>query len=246
MANGGFKFLLLTFQYLVGLGIFNFVISMNLSSIVNIENYHRRSSRRDAFGISAGPLGCLLLRKKFMKQQITWTYFVIIFISIILTLLFHEFGHFTLGVISGSQMKMNLIRAVPIVGFHSSVSGFVSSIGGPLFTLLQSFLIAYFLLKYKMIQFYPFLIAGLLARLIPNINVFINYDKIIHEDEPNLSRLMGLPSLTVPLIIISLLIGITFYTSYKLKMSYKIVLITLGSTFISFMIIFRISTLLGF
>jgi hypothetical protein len=30
MAGGGFKFLLLTFQYLVGWGIFNWVISMNL------------------------------------------------------------------------------------------------------------------------------------------------------------------------------------------------------------------------
>jgi len=181
-----------------------------------------------------------------MEQKITWTYFVIIFVSMILTLLFHEFGHFILGVISGSQMKMNLIRAVPIGEYHSSVSGFVSSMGGPLFTLLQSFLIAYILLKYKIIQLYPFLIAGLLARLIPNINVFINYGTIVHEDEPNLSLLMGLPSITVSLIIIGLLIGITFYTSYKLKMSNKIVLITIGSAIISFMIIFRISTLLDF
>jgi hypothetical protein len=43
MANGGFRFLLLTFQYLVGLGIFNLVISMNVFRFVYIENYQRRS-----------------------------------------------------------------------------------------------------------------------------------------------------------------------------------------------------------
>jgi hypothetical protein len=181
-----------------------------------------------------------------MKFKITWTYFVIVFISVLFSFLFHEFGHFILGVISGTQMKMNLIRAVPIGGFYSSASNFVSSLGGPLFTLFQTYIIAYLLLKYKRIQFYPFLVAGLLTRLIPNINVFINYDQMVHEDEPHLSQVLGLPNLTVSLIIVSLLIIIAFYTTYKLRMSSKIVLITLVSAIISFMIIFRISTVLGF
>jgi hypothetical protein len=43
MACGGFMFLLLPFQYLVGWGIFNLVISMNLFPFVYMENYQRRS-----------------------------------------------------------------------------------------------------------------------------------------------------------------------------------------------------------
>jgi hypothetical protein len=39
MANGGFRFLLLPFQYLVGWGIFNLVISMNLFRYRHYENY---------------------------------------------------------------------------------------------------------------------------------------------------------------------------------------------------------------
>jgi hypothetical protein len=35
----------------------NKYFSMNLFRFVYIENYQRRSSQRDAFGISAGPLG---------------------------------------------------------------------------------------------------------------------------------------------------------------------------------------------
>ena len=99
---------------------------------------------------------------------------------------------------------------------------------------------------YKRIQLYPLLVDGLRSRLIPNIYVFINYDQMIHEDEPHLSQVLGLPNLTVSLIIVSLLIIIAFYTTYKLRMSSKIVLITLVSDLVSFMIIFRISTLLGF
>ena len=40
MANGGFTFLLLTFQYLDGWGIFNLVISMNSFRLLHYENYH--------------------------------------------------------------------------------------------------------------------------------------------------------------------------------------------------------------
>jgi hypothetical protein len=42
MAGGRFKFLLLTFQYLVGWGIFNLVISMNSFRFQHFENYQRR------------------------------------------------------------------------------------------------------------------------------------------------------------------------------------------------------------
>jgi hypothetical protein len=41
MANGGFRFLLLTFQYLVGSGIFNMVINMNSFRFVYIVRQRR-------------------------------------------------------------------------------------------------------------------------------------------------------------------------------------------------------------
>jgi hypothetical protein len=43
MADGGFKFLLLTFQYLVGWGIFNLVISKNLVRFQQLASYQCRS-----------------------------------------------------------------------------------------------------------------------------------------------------------------------------------------------------------
>jgi hypothetical protein len=43
MACGKFKFLLLTFQYLVGWGIFNLDISKNLFRWVHVATYQRRS-----------------------------------------------------------------------------------------------------------------------------------------------------------------------------------------------------------
>ena len=43
MANGGLTFLLVAFQYLVGWGIFNLAISMNLFRFVYIKSYQRHS-----------------------------------------------------------------------------------------------------------------------------------------------------------------------------------------------------------
>jgi hypothetical protein len=43
MAGGGFKFLLLTFQYLVGWGLINLVISINLFCLVHVANLQCRS-----------------------------------------------------------------------------------------------------------------------------------------------------------------------------------------------------------
>jgi hypothetical protein len=43
MAGGGFVFLLLTFQYLVGWGFINMVFSVNLFRFQQFESYQRRS-----------------------------------------------------------------------------------------------------------------------------------------------------------------------------------------------------------
>jgi len=43
MANGGFRFLLLTFQYLVGWVVINLVYRMNSFRYQHFENYQRRS-----------------------------------------------------------------------------------------------------------------------------------------------------------------------------------------------------------
>jgi hypothetical protein len=39
MAGGGFRFLLVAFQYLVGWGFINLVLSMNLFRLVYFESY---------------------------------------------------------------------------------------------------------------------------------------------------------------------------------------------------------------
>jgi hypothetical protein len=43
MADGGFKFLLLTFQFLVGWEEINLVISLNSFRFKQLETYQRRS-----------------------------------------------------------------------------------------------------------------------------------------------------------------------------------------------------------
>jgi len=63
MACGGYGFLLLTFQYLVGLGLINLVISMNSVSFVYIENIQRRSPAvRDPRGDKSPRNLCAVVR----------------------------------------------------------------------------------------------------------------------------------------------------------------------------------------
>jgi hypothetical protein len=72
MANGGFKFLLLTFQNLVGWGILNLVINMNLFRFVHFENYHLPaevlSARRQ--GAASRFIGSLSVRRQNFERII--------------------------------------------------------------------------------------------------------------------------------------------------------------------------------
>lgn len=180
-----------------------------------------------------------------MNQKLSWLYFVVIFFSVIVTMFFHEFGHYIVGVISGNHVQVSLTNVKILGESNSAISKNIGTLGGPLFTLLQTIVVALILLNRKELFLYPLLIAGPIVRLIPNINVLINYNKIIGEDEAILSRAIGLPNVVIPILIISILIGIVIYINYKLKISYKNLLITVGGVIISFMILFNISRLIS-
>jgi hypothetical protein len=173
-----------------------------------------------------------------MNQKTSLVYFMIVFLSIIVTMLFHEFGHFVVGISLGHQMHMDLGFAKPFESHLSSLHLNLITLGGPLFTLFQIIIVAFVLLNRKIFILYPFLIAGAIARMIPYINVFFNYNMIINEDEAKLSTAIGLSPIILPIIFIITLIGIVIYVNYKLKISYKKLIITIVGVIISSMIYF--------
>jgi hypothetical protein len=173
-----------------------------------------------------------------MNQKISWIYFVVIFLSVTATLLFHEFGHYIVGVSLGYKMRMGL-TTVGIIGENqSSLHRCLEILGGPLFTLSQTIIVALVLVNRKIFLLYPLIISGAMMRMLPYLNVFFNYDSIIKEDEGKLSVAVGLPPAVLPILILIILIGIVIYVQYRLKISFKKLIITIGGVIISSMILF--------
>ena len=175
-----------------------------------------------------------------MNQKTSWVYFMIVFISVIVTMLFHEFGHFIVGISLGHQMHIDMGSARPFEDHISSLHINLITFGGPLFTLFQIIIVAFVLLKRKIFLLYPFLIAGAIARMLPYINVFFNYNMIVNEDEAKLSTAIGLSPIYLPILFIIILIGIVICVNYKFKISYKKLIITIVGVIVSNMIYFRI------
>jgi len=180
------------------------------------------------------------MNSNLMNQKISWIYFVIVFLSVAFSMIFHEFGHYIVGEVLGYHMQMNLDSVRAIGEYNSSIDMKLEILGGPLFTLLQTVIVALVLLNRKSILLYPLLIGGAIMRVIPYLNGFFNYDTILKEDEGKLSAAIGLSPVVLPILVIIILIGIVIYIQYRLKISYKKLLITIGGVIISFMILFGI------
>lgn len=180
------------------------------------------------------------MRTNVINQRTSWIYFVIIFLSVVVTLLFHEFGHYIAGVSLGYQMRMDLTNAIPIgiKEYKSSFDANVVTLGGPLFTLSQTIIVALVLLNRKIFLLYPLLIAGVIFRVLPYLSGFFNYNMILGEDEAKLSTAIGLSPIFLPILVIIILIGIVIFVNCKLKISYKNLIITVGCIIISSMILF--------
>jgi len=73
------------------------------------------------------------------ESRISWQ-LALAFIPIAFaTYLFHELGHWTLGELSGNTMTISLNNSGPRNGvFNNDTAALWSSIGGPLFTILQA------------------------------------------------------------------------------------------------------------
>ncbi|MBW6498570.1 MAG: hypothetical protein K0B09_09295 [Bacteroidales bacterium] len=73
------------------------------------------------------------------ESQINWKV-IILFIPIaFMTFIFHEFGHWLFGELSGNEMTMSLNNSAPKSGyFIKEFHAFWSAVGGPVFTIIQA------------------------------------------------------------------------------------------------------------
>ncbi len=153
-------------------------------------------------------------------QKVNLQYVGVIFLTVLLTWLFHEFTHWLTGELFGYKSSMRLnstayLEDDPPAGIRAIVS-----ISGPIFTLLQG-VAFYFILKNKGWNklLYPALITAFVMRLLAGIMNFIG-----PNDEARVGMYLGIGKHTISLIFCAFLFALVYKISrtYQLKTTFQV------------------------
>lgn len=131
--------------------------------------------------------------------------------------LFHEFGHWIVGVILGNDMVYSLNYVWPSSGHYLNEShNLYVSIGGPAFTVSLALFSLLILEKYSTIYAYPALFFQFVTRFFSLV-----FGGFGNQDEARISSIMGPGTYTVAIIVVTVLLLIVIRASYKLKIELK-------------------------
>jgi hypothetical protein len=131
--------------------------------------------------------------------------------------LFHEFGHWTIGEILGNDMALTLNLAWPSSGHYVEAGNYIWVIsGGPVFSILQSFIALLVVLKYRTVFAYPFLFFPLFMRFFS-----LTCGGFSKQDEAGMSAFLGIGTYTVAAIVILILVCLVWAGSKKLRINLK-------------------------
>jgi hypothetical protein len=134
-----------------------------------------------------------------------------------ISFLFHEFGHWTIGEILGNDMTLTLNLAWPRSGHYVEAGNYVWVLmGGPAFSILQSFLALLVVIKYRTIFAYPFLFFPLFMRFFS-----LAFGGFSKQDEAGISAALGIGTYTVAVIVVLVLLSLVWSGSKKLQINFK-------------------------
>ena len=109
---------------------------------------------------------------------------VYIFLAVLITMIFHEFGHYLTGNLLGNSMEMDLNGTRPVHGeFIEEWHLPVVAIFGTIFTLFQAFLFWILLNVYQTKNLYPFLFFPFIYRVVPYIISLIQPERLGRQDK---------------------------------------------------------------
>jgi len=169
-------------------------------------------------------------------KGLNFKYAVIVFLVVVISCLFHEFGHYITGMLLGNEMGMTLNRAYPLSGnyieswHHPTVVAL-----GPVFSIIQASISLLLLYKYAPNKWlYAFLITPVTLRVWPYL-----VSPVMSQDEAIVSSYLGM-SPWVLTISTWLLLGVfAWIGSKKMNASTKFVLLTVLLILIFFQIVLR-------
>ncbi len=166
-----------------------------------------------------------------MHQSINIRYSIVTALAVVFSFFFHELAHFITGKLLGYQMGMSLNSAFIVEGVYKEEwHQQLVSAAGPLFTILQAFIIYSFIRQTKNKYWYPFLFFALYSRILAMVISIVT-----PNDEARISAWLGLGYWVLPILVCFTLLILLLKTSKEQRYSLKFNLINyfLTSVFIA-------------
>jgi len=143
---------------------------------------------------------------------------IVLFIPVaFISYLFHEFGHWLVGELLGNRMTYSLNGVSPVSGHYINSGQAIPVImGGPVFTILLSFIFLLIIEKFKTIYAYPFVLFQVFSRFFSLV-----FGGFTLQDEAKASAITGAGSYTVAIVVLVVLFAFAWRGSYVLKLNFK-------------------------
>ncbi len=151
------------------------------------------------------------------ESQINWKV-IILFIPIaFITYIFHEFGHWLLGELSGNDMTLSLNNSSPKSGYFINDSHALwSAIGGPVFTIIQALVFLLITWKTKSIYAYSIVFFAVFSRFFS-----IVFGGIDLQDEAGIASMLDTNKYFIAAIVLTILFLILWRCNRIMKLNMK-------------------------
>jgi membrane protein DedA with SNARE-associated domain len=157
------------------------------------------------------------IKNDLIESSINWKVALLFIPVAFLTYLFHESGHWIVGEVLGNDMVLSLNSAFPRNGCYiDKTHELYSSMGGPVFTILQAIIFLAIIEKIKSIYAYPVVFFAAFSRFFSII-----FGGFSLQDEAKISSLLDIGTYTVAVIVLLILLLFVLRSSYLLKLNMK-------------------------
>ena len=154
-----------------------------------------------------------------MDRKLTTRLVLVLIVAAFAHNLFHESGHWLVGTLLGNPMSMNLNFSWPTSGHYlEDWHATASSMGGPGFSILMAAAAWIVVEKFGTVYAYPFLFFPLYCRAFSLL-----FGGFARQDEANISARLGLDKYTVALIVCTVLLGLVWRGSRRLKLDPQVI-----------------------
>lgn len=151
------------------------------------------------------------------ESRINWKVILLFIPVAFFTYIFHEFGHWVFGELSGNDMVLSLNNSAPRSGYFIDDSDALwSAMGGPLFTILQALVFLFITWLTKSIYAYSFAFFSIFSRF---FSIF--FGGINLQDEARIASMMDVNKYMIAAIVLTILGLILWRCNRIMKLNTK-------------------------